>query len=338
MLSSLQIQPNDRTPMYIQLANALKEGITTRKLSREKKLPSINFLSAACDVSKDTVEKAYKILRKQELVEAIPGKGYFVKTAGKEQEIRIFLLFNKLSAHKKIVYEHFIETLGPNVEIDFHVYNNDFDIFQQLLQNCRQLYTHYVIIPHFNNHFHSAQKVINQIPKHQLVLLDKNIDGISGAYSCVYQDFEQDIQLALEEAQPHLKKYHTLKLLFPPNTYQPREIIKGFRDFCVKHQYRGRLVPDIEKEPIQAGEAYITMMDDDLVTLIKKIRHTRLAVGQEVGILSYNDNPLKEVLLDGISALSTDYANLGRRAAEMILNEETAHYKNPFRLILRNSL
>ncbi|MDB5239450.1 MAG: transcriptional regulator, partial [Spirosoma sp.] len=34
-------------------------------------------------------------------------------------------------------------------------------------------------------------------------------------------------------------------------------------------------------------------MEEDLVELIKKIKRTNYVVGEEVGILSYNDTPLK---------------------------------------------
>jgi DNA-binding LacI/PurR family transcriptional regulator len=75
-----------------------------------------------------------------------------------------------------------------------------------------------------------------------------------------------------------------------------------------------------------------------IVGLVKKIRQSKLEVGQEVGILSYNENPLKEVLLDGITVISTDFVKLGRTAADLILKRERHHVQNPFELIVRKSL
>jgi DNA-binding LacI/PurR family transcriptional regulator len=57
-----------------------------------------------------------------------------------------------------------------------------------------------------------------------------------------------------------------------------------------------------------------------------------------VGIISYNDTPLKEVLLDGITAISTDFHKLGEQAALMILNRQKQQFDNPFYVIPRNSL
>jgi DNA-binding LacI/PurR family transcriptional regulator len=48
--------------------------------------------------------------------------------------------------------------------------------------------------------------------------------------------------------------------------------------------------------------------------------------------------PLKEVLLDGISTISTDHYHMGRMAAELILTQKVARIKNPFTFTRRGSL
>ncbi|WP_282778299.1 GntR family transcriptional regulator [Phaeodactylibacter xiamenensis] len=338
MMNVIEIQSNSRVPKYKQLFSHFRNRINSRTFPGNERLPSINHLSASLDVSRDTVEKAYRELKRRNLIEAVPGKGYFIKLKEKQEEYKVFLLFNKLSAHKKTIYDSFVETLGDNAQIDFHVYNNDFATFQRLLNSHAGDYTHYVIIPHFYNRYESAKSVIDQLPKDKLLLLDKRIAGIEGNYACVYQDFEQNIYDALCQSKELLGKYDNLKLIFPSKTYQPKEIIKGFQRFCIDCNFRGRLVPDIQKETLAAGEAYITLMEDDLVELVKKSKVSSLKVGRDIGIISYNENPLKEVLLDGITVISTDFQQLGRTAAEMILNERKGFVENPFRLIRRNSL
>ena len=79
-------------------------------------------------------------------------------------------------------------------------------------------------------------------------------------------------------------------------------------------------------------------MEADLVTLIKKVKDLGLKVGDQVGIISYNESPIKEILLDGITTMSTDFAAMGRRAAEMILKKEVGSVENAFQLRLRSSL
>ena len=83
---------------------------------------------------------------------------------------------------------------------------------------------------------------------------------------------------------------------------------------------------------------YITLREDDLVGLIKKFKQTSYSLGKDVGIISYNDTLLKEVLLDGITVISTDFRKLGEQAARMVLQRHHEQFVNPFYVILRNSL
>ena len=84
--------------------------------------------------------------------------------------------------------------------------------------------------------------------------------------------------------------------------------------------------------------AYISMMEDDFVILVKKILETKMKVGVQVGIISYNEIPLKQIILDGITTISADFKTMGERAATMILEKSTQHVAVPFYLTLRNSL
>ena len=125
------------TAKYQQLANSIIKAIENRKLQADDVLPSINELSIEFDISRDTAEKGYKYLKKLGIIGSVPGKGYFVRTSNVERKIKIFLLFNKLSAHKKIIYDAFAGALGEAAAIDFYVYNNNFSFFKKLLQNCK---------------------------------------------------------------------------------------------------------------------------------------------------------------------------------------------------------
>ena len=93
-----------------------------------------------------------------------------------------------------------------------------------------------------------------------------------------------------------------------------------------------------ETTDINAKEAYIVIEESDLCNIIKKTRDKNLQIGQEVGIISYNDSPLKEILLDGITVVSTDHNKMGETAARLILDNSREKIKNPFVLIRRRSL
>ena len=326
------------TPKYMQLANSVIKAIAEEKIGKDDILPSINELSFEFEISRDTAEKGYKYLKQIGILGSVPGKGYFVKSTEVNKPLKIFLLFNKLSSHKKIVYDAFVQTLEGIATIDFYIYNNDFALFKRLIQNNKNEYTHYVIVPHFLEGGEGASEIINMIPPDKLLILDKLIPGIHGQYAAVYENFEKDIYEALEQLREHLSRYHTIKIIFPEYTYHPEEILKGFLKFCHQYAFNSKIVHDVSKEPIKEGEAFINLMEDDLVILIEKILVTKMKVGKHVGVISYNETPLKKIILNGITTISTDFEFMGKKAAELILNNSTEHFEVPFHVTERSSL
>ncbi|MGN6618456.1 MAG: GntR family transcriptional regulator [Ilyomonas sp.] len=326
------------TPKYQQIINAVLKGIEHERLKEHDTLPSINDLSYELDVSRDTAEKGYRYLKKIGVLGSVPGKGYFIKHTTFAPAYNICLLFNKLSAHKKIIYDSFVQTLGNNAAIDFYVYNNDFSFFRKLLSNKNEEYSHYVIIPHFIDGGENAHKIINPIPKEKLILLDKQIPGIAGEYASVYENFSKDIYSALLQASEQLSRYHTIKIIFPKGSYYPVEIISGFQDYCRDYAFNYKVVNNIFNEKMNEGEVYITVMEDDLVTLVERSLELNLKAGKDIGIISYNETPIKKVILEGITTISTDFAQMGKMAAELIMENKREHVEVPFKLTLRNSL
>ena len=326
------------TPKYLQLTNSILKAIETGKIRKNDGMPSINELSFELEISRDTAEKGYKYLKKMGVLGSVPGKGYFIQNADVRHTLRIFLLFNKLSAHKKILYDALISSLGEYAVVDFYIYNNDFGLFKRLLTDRAGDYSHYVIIPHFLEGEEGAPAIIDSLPREKLLLLDKKIPGISGEYAAVYQNFEKDIYSALEGAREQLSKYHTIKIIFPDYTYHPVEILKGFNRFCQEYAFSSKIVPSIADEPIGEGEVYINLMEEDLVTLVERIISLKLEIGRQVGVISYNETPLKKIILNGITTISTDFREMGVMAARQI--RENAHRQEevPFYLTLRNSL
>lgn len=326
------------TPKYLQLANSIIKAIENGKLQTDDVLPSINELSFQFEISRDTAEKGYKFLKKRGVIGSVPGKGYFINSSAIEKKIRIFLMFNKLSAHKKIIYDSLVSTLGDTAAIDFYIYNNNFTLFKKLLMNCKEDYDFYVIIPHFLEGTDLSHKVLNNIPKDKLILLDKIVPGVTGQYGAIYENFEKDIYNALVQALPQLSKYQSLRIVFPENTYYPIEILAGFNKFCQDYAFNHDIIHNIEKETVCKGRVYINLMEDDLVTLIEKVVDANLIVGKDVGVISYNETPLKKIILNGITTISTDFNMMGEKTAELILNKSMEHIEANFYLTLRNSL
>ncbi len=133
-------------PKHKQLTTSILASIEEGKIEKDYILPSINNLSYELDISRNTAEKAYNHLKKIGIIGSVPGKGFFIRKTDIKNSTKVFLLFNNLSVHKKIIYDSFAQTLDENALIDFYIYNNDFSLFKKLLCERRSDYSHYVII------------------------------------------------------------------------------------------------------------------------------------------------------------------------------------------------
>ncbi len=334
----IQIDEQSITPKYLQITNAIIDAISKGEMQKEQLLPSINELSTDLEIARDTVEKAYRNLKQMGVIGSVPGKGFYIAKADIKERHKVLLIFNKLSAHKKIIYDELAKTLGQDAAIDFYIYNNDFSLFKKIIENKKEAYSHYIIIPHFLDNVEKVAALINENVNGHLILLDKILQGVSIPYGAVFENFEMDIINALKNALPQLTKYNTLKIIFPSYTYFPEDILKGFKLFCNEYAFNYKVVAKIQDEPISKGEVYINLMEDDLIHLLSKIQASQLNVGTDIGIISYNETPWKQFILNGITTISTDFTKMGQMTANMALMNSLAKEEVPFTLTLRPSL
>ena len=61
----------------------------------------------------------------------------------------MLLLLNKLSEHKKVIYDSIAASLSKQYAIDPCIHDGDFSFFISLLKDKSDEYDYYVIMPHF---------------------------------------------------------------------------------------------------------------------------------------------------------------------------------------------
>ena len=111
----------------------------------------------------------------------------------------------------------------------------------------------------------------------------------------------------------------------------------GFRKFCVHNNLDFEIIDKIYDDFIlKSGDLFVTIEESDLVNLVKRVREDEFKLGYDIGIISYNDTPLKELL--GITVMSTNFKVMGETVADIILNTKKQSLKVPFNLIIRDSL
>ena len=170
-------------------------------------------------------------------------------------------------------------------------------------------------------------------------MLDNLNHKIDGKIVKVYQDYENDIYESLIEGYKKIVKYKKLVMVYPATSVYPypKRIVHGFRKFCIEKSLDFEIIDEIYDDMIlKKGDLFVTIVEDDLVNLIHQIRDNEFEIGKDVGVLSYNETPLKDLL--GISVVSTDFKIMGETAAKMILNKEKGSVKNPFKFIDRESM
>jgi DNA-binding transcriptional regulator YhcF (GntR family) len=334
-----EINSERKTPKYLQIIDSINNSIKNGKLKKGDRLLSINELSNEFLLSRDTVQKAYDLLEKKGVILPVRGKGFYINRTDINITHRVLLLFNKISNYKKQIYNAFVQAMGAHAVIDLKIHYSDTRIFSSQLENHLHDYDYYVIMPHFYEHEAEAHALIRKIPVEKLLILDKDVSHLSTPYAAVYQDFQNDIGDALQTGLPLLKKYDKLILVYPKLISYPQEIVTGFRNFCISFNLRYSIIHEIDPDTrVHPKEAFIVIEETDLVNLIKICRSQHWAVGKDIGIISYNETPLKEILQDGITVLSTDHSRMGEDAARLILENRKEKIKNPFSLLIRKSL
>jgi DNA-binding transcriptional regulator YhcF (GntR family) len=335
-LSFIEIQTALITPIYEQIKDSIMRAIDQEGLKKGDRLPSINSICREFRISPGTVIKAYDDLCGAGILSSIKGKGYFVASTRLPEQLNIFVLFDRINAYKEILYDSFMHHIGPTALVNVFFHHYDVVRFNWLISENLGKYNFYVIMPHFN---HDVSSVLHKIPKDKLLIIDKEIPRLKGQYASICQHFKEDIFGALTKHRNLFTGFKKVNLVKSPSKFQfiPDGIIRGFMQFIQENNLKGEIIRDIRESPIRAGEVFIVFPESDLIYLIKKIKNNQWKIGKDVGVIAYDDSPMKEILEGGITVLSTDFEAMGKAAAELILSGKKEKLHNPFTLIKRKS-
>lgn len=320
-------------PKYKQIIQSVEEAISNKKLRKGDKIPSISQIQKENKVSRDTVLTALNELKTRGIVQSIAGKGCYVLSEHIEVGKKVFVLFDELNAFKEDLYNALLKHLDENTEVDIYFHHFNSKVFSKLIFDNIGNYSSYVIMP---ANLQNTKQVIEKLPKEKVYVLDQMHKELK-AYAGIYQNFEKDIYKSLVEGGDRIKKYEKIILLFSKER-QPLGMLKGFESFCKEHHLIYEIIETIEDRELAKGEVYVIPDDRNLIRIVKKIKEKGLVLSQNIGIISYNDTLLKEIVEGGITTISTDFNEMGKRLAQMLNTKEQVQIENSNRLILRESL
>ena len=313
------------------LADGISLSIMQGNLKAGDNLPSINEASALHKVSRDTVFKAYNELKRRGLIDSTPTKGYFVTG----EVNHVLLLLDTYSSFKQNLYHRFAANLPENFKVDliFHQYNEH--LFETIVRESIGKYSMYVVMNFSNDQFSDTLKTI---PANKLLLLDfGNFEKSDFSYIC--QDFDESFYQCLVQGKELLNKYKKLVFVFPEEVCHPASALHYFTKFSHDHHFNHEIIrSEGNWKGVEPATAYFCITPEDLVKIIKDADAKKLEIGKDIGLLAYNDDPVLEVIKNGISAISIDFGLLGEKAAHFVTNKKPIQEYLPTELIIRNSL
>lgn len=337
----IELNKNSDLPLYVQIMQSIYTAIEAGQLTKGDKLPSINNIRDTFEISRDTVLKAYKDLSALGIIGSHPGKGYYIASLQIDSAMRIFLLFDDFTPYTEILYNSIKAALPDQVTLNVYFHHQDPKLYRKLISENLGRFTHYVISPILDE---ESQKYLEEtFIDLNCYILDLGADTVGRIFPSVCQRFDVDIQHALSSAEDLLKKYNRfIMIMHEPKTCNQtviREQMRlGFETFCKKMQMSTQIVNCLDEVLVMPGDCFFIHSDSDLIELLETVRKSPLKMGQDFGIISFNENPYKKVVTDGITTISSDFNGMGQTLVDLIINRKKDHVHNPAGLIRRASV
>lgn len=341
MTEELNIKGN--TPIYKQIIDHFENAIIAERLKPAEGVPSMNELAAKYGISKETVKKAYGVLSKRGLLEPRQGKGFFVTSREKGSNVRVLVLVDTLTPYRQAFINAFSEAMGNKMEMVILLHNQDINLLEYYIDNNLGKYDYYLLTPHFQRDEKTHAKVLRQInrfPNRQLILADTMPEGLNGSFGAVYQDYSGDAAQALQSALPSFRFYPFLDVFTMENSLYGDIIEDSIERFCNDNRINVKFHKGISENMIHKGQVCLLLnsqADAALLSLHRIVKKKGLKIGENIRVISYNESPICEILFDGLTTISADFAGMGRRCAEMILNGELTKEKCAFAMIRRHT-
>lgn len=317
-----------------QLVQGIINAIDEKIIAQGDPLPSINTLIHEIGFARETVMKAYRELISRGIVEAKNRMGYFVANINTNQQLKVALLMYAIDTFQDQFYQSFRNELGPDIHLDVFFHHGNIEVFETMISLIKGKYGMYAIapIPH-----PKTSQLLAAIPKNKFVMFDR-LEKLDGEFNYVVQEFEKSSYAVFVQLLDAIKQFDEMIFFHMPGSLVPIEIVKSYLRFIKDYKINGKVLAAFMPGSVEKGKVYYTNDSSDLYRIIKDCRMKNLVPGKDVGILSHNDEPVKEIIFDGITTYSTDFTLMGKRAARFIIDRKPIQEIIPTALIRRKSL
>jgi DNA-binding transcriptional regulator YhcF (GntR family) len=334
-----QIQELEGIPglsKHEQFVQGIINSINAKTLGRGALLPSVNQLINKLGFARETIAKGYKELVERGIVQSQNRKGFYVSSDDTGQQLKVALLLYAFDTFQETFYKTFRTHLGANIHIDVFFHHNNIEIFEAIIANIKGRYGMYVVapIPH-----PKTAEILKAIPMDKFLMIDR-YEPLSPNCSCSYivQEFGEASYNAFTALSKTIQRFEEMIFYYRPATDTPIEILKAFKKFVSDHKIKGVIKTAYTPGTVEKGKVYYTINNTELWAILKDCLEKKLIPGKDVGILSHNDDIVKEIICNGITTYSSDFRLMGEKAATFVLNREKIREVIPTVLIRRKSL
>lgn len=313
-----------------QLSDALSQAISNGTFKQGEALPSINQLSKKYGISRDTVFKAFNELKSKGIVDSTPTKGYYVSNA----VTNVFLLLDTYSPFKYELHGALTKNLPLNYKIDLYFHQYSDERFVKTITDSLGRYNSYLVM-NIRNDVYSP--ILDGLDSNKTMLLDfGKFEKDKFAYAC--QGFDTTLYECMASGIELFSKYEKIIFVYPDVTEHPASCIPYFEKFCTDFSFRYEFRHEVSPEDVVQGTAFLLVRHSDLLEMVRITRAKNCTLGKDVGVVVFNDEPMFEILDNGITSISTDFRMMGKVAAEFIRTHKKIQTYIPTKLIVRGSL
>ena len=327
-----------KLPKYQQFINSILHQIKCGELKEGDKLPSIIDSSLALDLSRDTIQRAYKELYTMGVITSVYRKGYFISSISqKHQQQRLLFISASSTSCNRAFYERFTKTLSKHkVESDFMICHNNINQLKNIIDKELGNYHVFVIEPQ-NLSKEAVKEVIgSRVLSNNIIVLDDNQEDLPDHVNIVSLMVKGRFYLLLKELTPLIKRYHKLHLVLPTTEYFPYTLINEFFDYCDLYGLAGGILEEINE--LERGHSYIVLDEETLLKILKIKEKNNYGLGKEVGVLTLFEKEYLTYVDKGISSCNWYNQQLSNSLVNLISNQSKVHLCCDAELQLRASL
>lgn len=317
-----------------QFIQGILNAIHNKSLMQGDKLPSVNEFMKETNFARETIAKGYKELILRGVVESKNRIGFFVANNNVQQQLKVALVLFAFDTFQETFYKTFRRHVGDNIQIDVFFHHNNIIIFENIIATIKGKYGMYIVapIPH-----KQTASILLTLPMDKFLMVDRH-EKLDVTYNYVTQEFKKSSYAAFSQLADTIRQFKMMHYYHRPLSDTPIEILSAFKKFVRDYKITHEICPEYIPGSLKKGHVYFTINNTELWAMLKDCKLQNLEIGKDVGILSHNDDIVKEIICDGITTYSTDFPLMAKKAAEFVIHRRPLHETIPTVLIRRNSL